>query len=407
MSKLPFWRYENRLVAILSLMFGFVFLDRNTASVLSTFIARDLHLTNTQIGLLPSVLSLAWAISGFLIGTLSDSLGRRKVILIWAVVAFSLCSVFSSFAGTFAVLLASRIVMGFMEGPILPIAQSLVAQESSENRRGLHMGIVQNLGANVFAAVIGPVLLVALAQMFGWRSAFVIAGLPGLICAILIWKWVREPAAHKAAATTQPSPSNERMSFREMFRYRNMWLCVGISCFMVPWIGIAFAFLPTTFVNLRHISESNMSWLMSALGLSAAIFGLLVPALSDKLGRKPVMLFMPLLGAIWPMAALYYSGPLPILAVLIFFSVSAIGTFPIFMAAIPSETVPIRFLTTSMGLVMGLGELVGGTLGPTLAGRAADLWGLPATMYIASGCALVTSCFAAFLHETAPARTPR
>lgn len=406
MSKGGFWRYENRLVAILCLLFGFVFLDRNTATVISIFIIKDLHLTNTQLGLLSSGLAFAWALSGFAVGMLSDKLERRKGILIVTVVAFSLCSMVSGLASSFAMLLAARMLMGFAEGPVLPIAQSMVVLESSERRRGLNMGIVQNLGANLLAAIIGPVLLVALAQAFGWRSTFFIAGVPGLLCALVVWKWVREPRTHAigSGAAAQLNPP-EKMRLREMFRYRNMWLCIGISCFMVPWIGIGFTFLPTLFVNFRHISETNMSWLMSVLGVSATVFGLIVPALSDKFGRKPVMLGFALLGVIYPFAALYYSGPLPILALLIFISISAIGTFPIFMAAIPSETIPPRFLATSMGLVMGIGELVGGGLGPALAGRAADRYGIQAAMFIAVGCALGAACLALFVRETAPAKT--
>lgn len=401
-----FWRYENRLVAILSLMFGFVFLDRNTATVLSTFIIRDLQLTNAQLGLLSSGLSFAWAISGFAIGLLADKLGRRKGILIVTVVMFSLCSMVSGMAPTFVILLAARMLMGFAEGPILPIAQSVVVLESSENRRGLNMGIVQCLGANLFAAVIGPILLVALAQVFGWRSTFFIAGIPGLICALLIWKLVREPDFHAIAPSHDGHAApRDKMRMREMFRYRNMWLCIGIACFMVPWIGIGFTFLPTLFVNFRSMSESTMSWLMSALGFSAMIFGFVVPALSDKLGRKPTMIGFALLGTIYPLAALYYTGPLPVLALLIFISVAAIGTFPIFMAAIPSETIPARYLATSMGLVMGLGELLGGTLGPTLAGQAADRYGIQAAMFVAVGCALVAACLALFLRETAPMKS--
>lgn len=398
-----FWRYENRLVALLCLMFGFVFFDRNAMTNLSTFVSQDLHLTNSQIGLLASGLALAWAISGYFVGALSDSLGRRKLLLIIMVVAFSLCSFVSGLAGSFFVLLASRMLMGLAEGPILPISQSLMVLESSEHRRGLNMGIVQNVGANLVAAFVGPPLLVAVAEAFGWRSAFFIAGIPGLICAALIWKWVREPKSHEVSAAVTARPV-EKMRVTQMFRYRNMWLCIGISCCMVPWIGIGFAFLPSLFVNVRQLSPTNMSWLMSVLGISATVFGLIVPALSDKFGRKPVVFVFALLGAVYPLAALYFPGPLPVLALLIFISVAALGTFPIFMATIPSETIPARFLGTSMGLVMGLGELVGGGTGPALAGRIADRYGLQAAMFMAVGFALTAALLALFLRETAPAR---
>ena len=405
MQERGFWRYENRLIAVLTVMFGFVFFDRNAMTNLSTFVAPDLHLDNTQIGLLASGLSFAWAISGVAVGALTDSYGHRKALLLTAVVIFSVCSVLSGLAPSFGVLLASRMLMGFAEGPIMPISQALVALESPDSRRGLNMGVMQNLGSNFIGSFLAPIVLVSLAQAFNWRSAFFIAALPGLICAALIWRWVHEPQRHEVSHAAHANPGAPAgRSVGELFRYRNMWLCIVISCFMVPWMIVGWAFLPTLYVNFRHFSPSEMKWLMSVLGISAAVFAFIVPGLSDRLGRKPVMVLFTLIGVLYPFAALYFSGPVLVLAVLIFVGWSASGTFPLFMATIPSESIPARYLGTSLGLVMGIGEFLGGSSVPTLAGRAADRFGLPAPMYIAAGCAVIAAVLTLFLRETAPAK---
>ena len=70
------------LVAMLSLNFGILFFDRNALNFLMPFVAPDLKLSNTQIGALASALSLMWAVSGFLVGGLSDRTGKRKVIIV-------------------------------------------------------------------------------------------------------------------------------------------------------------------------------------------------------------------------------------------------------------------------------------------------------------------------------------
>lgn len=403
MEQSGFWRYENRLIAVLTVMFGFVFFDRNAMTNLSTFVASDLHLDNTQIGLLASVLSFAWAISGVVVGALSDSFGHRKAVLLVAVVIFSVCSVISGLAPSFGVLLASRMLMGFAEGPIMPLSQALVVLESPEGRRGLNMGVMQNLGSNFIGSFLAPVVLVTLAQAFSWRSAFFIAAVPGLICAALIWKWVHEPRTHEVSVDEQPS-GPERGRIGELFRHRNMWLCIVISCFMVPWMIVGWTFLPTVYVNFRHFSPSDMKWLMGVLGISAAVFAFIVPGLSDRFGRKPVMIAFTLIGVLYPFAALYFSGSLVVLALLIFVGWSASGTFPLFMATIPSESIPARFLGTSLGLVMGIGEFLGGSSVPTLAGEAADHFGLPAPMFIAAGCAVIAAGLTLFLRETAPVK---
>jgi MFS family permease len=405
--------YEIRMIGVLTLMFGFVFFDRNAMGNLAPFITTSLHLTNGQIGALSSGLSICWAISGFAIGTLSDALGRRKSILLITVVIFSVCSVISGLAPSFGVLLASRMLMGLAEGPILPIAQSLVVLESSESRRGFNMGVMQNLGSNLIGSFAGPVILTALAEYFSWRGAFFVAAVPGLICAALVWLYVREPAkdAKVAVAEVDPGvhaaapPTTAAATLVRAMGYRNMWICILLSIVMVPWMILGWTFLPTIYGSLRHLSHSETSWLVGALGISAAVFAFIVPGLSDRYGRKPVMIIFTFIGIFYPIAALYYQGSSWMLAALVFLGWSASGTFPLFMATIPSETIPSRYVATTLGLVMGLGELIGGGLVPWLSGRVADYYNnLAVTMWIASGLAVIATVLTLFLVETAPVK---
>jgi len=167
---------------------------------------------------------------------------------------------------------------------------------------------------------------------------------------------------------------------------------------------IGWTFLPSLYVKMRMFSESEMKWLMAVLGISAAVFAFIVPGLSDKIGRKPVMIVFTLIGVFYPLVALYFSGPALALAALIFVGWSASGTFPLFMATIPAESASGRYIATALGLVNGIGEFLGGSTLPTFAGKAADHYGLQAPMFIAAGLALVATVFALFLKETAPVR---
>jgi len=90
--------YQFALTALLSLNFGFVLFDRNAVSFLMPFIQPELGLSNTQIGLLSSGLSLTWAIAAFGIGVVSDRTGSRKGLLVLATLAFSICSFGSGLA---------------------------------------------------------------------------------------------------------------------------------------------------------------------------------------------------------------------------------------------------------------------------------------------------------------------
>jgi MFS family permease len=396
-------RYEQRLIWVLGITFGFLFFDRNAASFLMPFITKDLSFSNQQVGLIASALSFTWAVSAFLGGAISDRTGKRKAILLTSVVAFSLCSFLSGLAGTFVALFAARLLMGLAEGPFLPVCQSLVALESDHGRRGHNMGVMQNFGSNLLGSFAAPLILVPIAAHWSWRAAFFLAGIPGLIMAVLIARQVREPPPRPRSAEPGTQPT-DAISYLGMMRYRNMVLCVLISIVMVAWMVLGWAFLPLFYVKVREMSAAEMSVLMSLLGLSAAFFSFVVPGLSDRFGRRPVVVGFSLLGVMVPLAALYFHGSVYVLATLIFIGWSASGTFPVFMGTIPSETIPARYVATSLGLVVGIGEILGGVSGPAAAGWAADRYGLEAPLLIQAACAVCGALLALPLKETAPRR---
>jgi MFS family permease len=392
-------------MAVLCLTFGFVFFDRNAMSYLGPFVQKDLNLSYTQISSLSSALSFAFALSALGIGYLSDRTGKRKSILVVTVVIFSLCSALSGVATSFAILFLSRMLMGLAEGGVLPVSQSLIALESDEKRRGLNAGVMQNLGSNLIGSSLAPIVLVAIATAYHWRTAFYVAAIPGLICAFLVWKLVREPKTHAIAPVeVTGAPDPERMSMLQMFRYRNILLCAAMCCFMVAWMVLGWVFLPLVYENYLHIPATPASWLMALLGISAAVFAFVVPGLSDKLGRKPVVIVFSLIGVLYPLAVLNYTGSPVLLGAIIFIGWSASGVFPIFMATIPSETIPVKYVATSLGLIVGVGEVVGGAFGPPIAGKLADLYGLQAPMYMAIVCAVMGGLLAMGLKETAPVK---
>lgn len=401
MQKSRLFSYENGLLFLLGLTFGFLFFDRNAAGFLAPLIAPDLNLSNWQIGFISSGLSITWAISAYVFGAWSDRTGIRKPFLIVCVVTFSACSFLSGLAGSFAMLIAARMLMGLAEGPFLPVALSIMAAESGERRRGVNMGVMQNFFSALLGSFAVPLFLVPLAEHFSWRVSFFVAGIPGLICAVLIALYVREPASTRVAAAAAGGPS---VGLLAMLKVRNVWLCSLISCCMVAWMVLGWAFLPTYYVTYRHIPPTEMGYLMSPLGVCAAFAGFAIPALSDRIGRKPVMITFCLLAVLTPLAALYFTGPLPVLSALMFVGWLAAGTFPLYMGTIPAESTSPKLIATAMGLVVGIGEIVGGFCGPLIAGWAADQTTLRTPIFIEAGCAVAGGLLALGLVETAPAK---
>src|SRR6202034_793256 len=100
---------------------------------------------------------------------------------------------------------------------------------------------------------------------------------------------------------------------RAVLRVRNIWLCTVSSCFFVAYVTITVVFLPLFLIKIRHFAPQQMGMLMSVLGISGLVLGVVVPAVSDHVGRKPMMIAGGLLAMLCPLATMYYSGPLAIL----------------------------------------------------------------------------------------------
>jgi len=394
-------RYQFILVALLSLNFGIVFFDRNAVSFLMPFIQPELGLSNTQVGIIGSGLSFTWALAAFGIGKLSDAIGNRKLLLIFATIAFSLCSFLSGLASSFALLLGARLLMGVAEGGIAPISHAMVVAEVSPERRGLAQGLMQNFGSNLLGSFVAPVLLVAFATSFGWREAFFLAGVPGLVCAVAMWFMLDEP---------QPLPKQavaEKVGMGVVLGNRNVLLSIVLCVLLVANLVVCWVFMPLYLTQTRGLTPENMGWLMGTLGISATVGSFVVSGLSDKIGRRPVIIMMPLLGVLLPLGALYFDGSLWILAALFFFGWAFNGTLPLLMATVPSESVDLRLVATAMGLCMGGGEILGGVLAPFLAGVLADEYGLNAPLWLMLVLTVAAGLLAFGLKETAPSQVGR
>lgn len=392
--------YQVMLVTLLSVNFGIVFFDRNALNFLMPFVQPELGLNNTQVGILASALSLTWACAAFAIGFVSDRTGSRKGLLILATLAFSACSFLSGLAASFAALLGARLLMGVAEGGIMPISQAMIAAEVAPERRGLAMGVTQNFGSNLLGSFVAPVLLVAFATAYGWRNAFFLAGIPGILAALLMWKLIREPATQPG--TPARAVDGSAMTWGQALKERNVLICALMGVLLVSYLVVCWAFMPLFLTQVRGFDAQTMGWLMGTLGISATVGAFVISGLSDRVGRRPLMIVMPFIGVILPLGAMYFDGSVWALAAIFFFGWGLTGIFPLFMATIPSESVDRRHLATVLGLCMGTGEIVGGVLSPSVAGFAADMAGLQAPLWIMLGLAVAAGLLALGLRETAP-----
>lgn len=380
--------YENGTVLLMALTFGCLFFDRLALNFLMPYVAKDLQLDNTQIGLLAGGLSLAWAFSSFFTTAWAETNNKKKMVFIVAVFLFSVCSFSSGFAVSFGTLLAARLVMGFAEGPVIPLAQNFVERESSPHRLGVNSGMLQAFGSALFGSILAPVLLVQIAENMGWRNAFFVAGAPGLLMGVLAWMYIKPSTAESKGEKTDST-----LNIAELLQYNNIKWGIPTACCVFGWWFATLPFISKYFVEAQGMTADLMGKTMGLLGVSGLLSSIIVPALSDKIGRKPVLLGAIAVGIFYPFAVYFLNGSALQLPAM-FLTYFTMGTIPIIAAVIPSEAVPVHLKAKAIGLITGIGEIIGGVLVPALAGVLSDKIDPSAFLWVSSSLAVLGVFFA-------------
>jgi MFS family permease len=389
---------ENLTVAILFVTWGVVFLDRMAVLYLAPYIAPELRLSGAQVGSLAGVMALCWAVSAMLFGAISDRVGR-KVVLVPMVVLFSVLSGASGLARSFTGLLLVRALLGIAEGPCWSVTMALVQDVSSEKTRGRNVGIVVSAAALIGLAI-APVLTTQIAARFGWRWAFIVAGMPGLIMALLVGLFVHEAPAGGGAREEHRLRLSDLWS---LLAYYNVWAAaVGAVGFMT-WLFLVNAFAPLYITEVARQAGTTSGFLMGAAGLGSFFIGLIAPALTDRFGRRGVLAVVGLLSALLPLALMIpvLYGNLWLLALLLFLTQGGQAIGAICIVLVPSDTVPRHLIGSAIGFTTLFGEMFGGFAAPIVAGALAGEHGLSAPLWIASAGAVVVFLVAIALQPTA------
>ncbi|MEH7238600.1 MFS transporter [Bacillus sp. JJ1562] len=399
MEKRKFWSYENQLTVIFFFAIGFVFFDRLAINYLYPFMQGDFAISNTEIGLASGALALTWSIASPLGGYLSDKVKNQKLLLAVIVILFSTVSLLHGFISTVGMLFFLRLMMGIAEGPIIPIAQSIMAIESSEKRRGFNTGITMNTSNAILGGLLAPIIVVALAEKFDWHMAFYLTIIPGIVLAFFILKTMKNKPDYKNSV----AQAQEKVSFKQVLKTRNIWIGVILFSLYMTSLMAFQIYTPSFLVGFRGFTPSTMSIIMASFGLGYAIFGMVIPALSDRFGRKSVIAIFSLFIITMPLLIANLTA-LPALMLVVFFLPAGFSLGSIFMSTIPAESVSFKLAGAAIGIVTGLGELFGGFLSPIITGIAADQFGLQAPLFISAGAGVCILLVSFLLIESAPSK---
>lgn len=224
--------YASATLWLLLLVSMMNFLDRHVVYILAEPIKRDLHLTDAQIGMMTGLaFAVFYSVLGIPIARLTDRPSTNRVRLVAG--CLTLWSAMTAFCGlgqTFGHLLAARIGVGVGEAGCTPASHSLISDTYSLEKRPAAMAFF-GLGLPL-GILVGMSLGGGLAEAFGWRTAFLALGLPGILLAIIVFFVVPEPRRRSlnmetSAPRTQGESPSLRVVLREIFSSRAYVLLVA------------------------------------------------------------------------------------------------------------------------------------------------------------------------------------
>jgi len=397
--------YRWYVVAILMLAYSCHAMDRSLPGILVEPVREEFGLTDAQLGLLtgPSY-GFAFAAAILPMGLLSDRVNRRNFLAV-AVVAWSLCTALGGLARSYGQLLIARIGVGVAESGAAPVAVPMLSDIFPPERRAFVLGVFymsSNAGTFLAGALGGYV-----AAEFGWRAAFLVVGLPGVLIALLMFATVREPTrggSDAAAADARPAPLIEVLKFLAgkpalILLIAGAAMTALVSITMGAWAG-------SFFIRIHGLSVSQIGVL---LGVGGGLVGMISPPVSgwvaDRLSARDPgwtlrIVWISLLGSfVAGMAMLFSPHVLAAVAGFIAADLLRSGYSPLAYAEIMTHT-PARMRGSVMSIVQLASVLVGFGLGPVVIGALSDLYGGGAAIRYALANALLLLPVVAVLFAT-------
>ena len=383
--ELPSRVYRSYALGLLMLIYVVNFVDRQVVSILAEPIKRDLHLADWQLGLMTGLaFAVLYTVLGLPIARLAER-GDRPLIIAAAVAVWSAFTALSGMAQTFTHLVLARIGVGIGEAGCTPPALSLIADSAPKEQRASAVSIYM-LGAPV-GSILGLALGGLIADAFGWRMAFVLVGLPGLLLAGIAALTLREPrrGLPRVAAADDTAPSF-REALKELAGKRAYWCVVGgVTLKSFASYG-ALAFTGSFFFRNFPVELADMAakfglksagFLGLALGVTSGVMAmigtLLGGRLADHFARKDARAAVgALAGLPFSLAALNADSLLLAFAFLL--APGLLGSMWLGPAyGVVQSLVRPQTRATATAVVLFVANLIGLGLGPLAVGVLSDV----------------------------------
>jgi MFS family permease len=358
--------------------------DRSVLAAVQTKIQPEFHLTDTELGLLSSSFLFIYGLSTLPLGIWADKSIRKNIVAL-CVGFWSIATTLAGFTHNFFQLFLTRSVLGIGEAGYAPASLSMIGDYFPRSQRGRVLAL-WSIG-NIIGTAIGQAMGGVIAVTLGWRWAFYLVGIPGLIAAFLIWRAVEpkrgafdqeEDAAEGASMGHGGIGKGFGSTLKKIIKIPTYWILTGAFIASFFTVGAAMAWMTTYIVRDFHITEGAAGAVTGGTLAAGSLIGTLLGGwLADHLQRR-----MPQGRLLISTISFLLGAPLTFIALSIHDLTPFIGVFTLAIVtlslclgplnAVIQDIIEPEMRATAIGIVLLVAHILGDAASPLLIGIIAD-----------------------------------
>jgi MFS family permease len=378
--------YSNYVFILLFLLYMFDYIDRMVVTSMFTSIERDWGISHMQSGLLVSAVYWAIVLLTFPVSILIDRWSRSKTIGIMAIM-WSIATALCALTGNFVQLFMARLLIGVGEAGYAPGGSAMISGLYPIDKRAKMMGIWN--AAIPLGSAIGVFLGGIIAVKLGWKHAFGIVAIPGMIVAILFlfvkdYKTVDLSFFDKSKNKVKMEKKDMIREFitkpSVLFTYFGMAAVVFVTTSMLTW-------LPTYFEKVRGIPQEAAGKMAGSVMLLALIGAPLGGYLTDlwRKTRDNARLLFPALSTLLSaivlfIALVFLTGTIQYIVLLVFGVL--VLSFISGAAAVTQDVIHPGLRATSYAIAVVVQNLLGASTAPIIMGKIYDMTNIQTSLSI-------------------------
>lgn len=406
--------YRRYALWVLLVIYILNFLDRQIVTILAEPIKQELDLKDWQIGMMSGLaFALFYTIMGLPIARYAER-GNRPLIIAGAVAAWSFFTLLCGFAQNFVQLVLARVGVGIGEAGCTPPAHSLITDYTPREKRASAMAFY-SLGTPI-GSLLGMAMGGLIADEWGWRTAFLVAGAPGVLMAIIAATTLVEPRRAQGSdyAVKKPGGPTLKEAFAEIRSKRTFWfIAFGVSIKAFIGYGMAVFIAPFFFRNHgEELTQIAAGFGLGLAGLLGLVLGVVLGItgalgvwvggqLADHYGKRDLRHYLGIPAVSTLLAIPFYLFALAVDSALLALVLMA---FPPFLnslwygpayAAVQGLVQP-HTRATAVAVLLFFVNLIGLGFGPLIVGAISDLIAGPLGLGAAEGVRWSLTIFSLF-----------